>query len=218
MNQNEIQSRIDFFDQKIKDNYFALASYYEHHFICFGELRPVIWENINCLLLGLHQASICTTNHLLERMLKYALCGFHLKGCYVGDPEFNKKVIEGKQLYDKKLLGETIESAYQNSILTQNEMETLKRLKNEFRNPYSHAEIAKIIRDQPPMKKGLFFDLNKAADAHSTGEPIPYTEIQISSYVMAQEIQRSMAISKSKEYFEQVFKIMIAIDEKYQKL
>lgn len=83
MIKEDVQSKIEFFTDRVKNNIGGLYTYYEHNFIHFCELRSLIWGNINCLLFGLYQASIFTTNHLLERMLKHALFNFHTQGYYL---------------------------------------------------------------------------------------------------------------------------------------
>ena len=65
-----LKEYIEHFGKEIVKNLDELNFYYKHEFIFFCEFRTIIYENLNCLLLGLYQASICMTNHLLERMLK----------------------------------------------------------------------------------------------------------------------------------------------------
>ena len=71
--ENGFKKYIEHFGKEIVKNLDELNFYYKHEFLFFCEFGTIIYENLNCLLLGLYQASICMTNHLLERMLKYAL-------------------------------------------------------------------------------------------------------------------------------------------------
>lgn len=213
MIQEDTQSKIEFFSNNIKRNISALYPYYEHYFFCFCELRSVIWENLSCLLLGLHQASICTTNHLLERMLKHSLFILHTKGFYIGNPEYDEKVDESKRLYDDKKLFETIKLACEKGIISQEESNDLNKWRKEIRNPYSHAESSKIIQNHPPLK-GMLFDLNQVVEAKTKGIPMPMQNVEIPSFAIAPYIQSKIAPTISQDYFKRVFEIMVAIDER----
>jgi len=211
-----ISSKVEFFNNKIIENIETLNPFYEHHFILFCNLNTLIYENINCLLLGLNQASIFTTNHLLERMLKVALMDFHTKGYYIGNPEFEIKLEEAKKLYDGKVLNDTINLSVEKSVITEDERKELINLKNEFRNPYSHAEVAKIIKDAPQTFTGFMGNFTGAIDAMTKGKKIPLQQITVPSYAFAQEHQFELAKTKAFDYFKQIFNLMILIDERYQ--
>lgn len=211
-----ILSKAKFFNDKIIDNTAELNPFYKHHFILFCSLDTLIYENLNCLLLGLNQSSIFTTNHLLERMIKVALMDFHTKGYYIGNPGFDMKLEEAKKLYDWKVLNDTIILAVEQGIITEDERKVLTKLKNEFRNPYSHAEAAKIIKDAPPTFSGFMSNFNDAKEAMIKGEPIPMQRVSVSSFAFAQTHQCELAKLKAFDYFKQIFNIMIAIDKRYQ--
>lgn len=211
-----ILSKASFFNDKIIENMAGLDPFYEYHFILFCSLDTLIHENLNCLLLGLNQSSIFTTNHLLERMLKVALMDFHLKGYYIGNPDFETKLEEAKKLYDGKELHKTISLAVEKGIITEDERNELMSLKNEFRNPYSHAEAAKIIKDAPPIFSGFMSNIDDAKEAITKGESIPMQQITVSSYAFAQRHQFEIAKLKAFDYFKKVFNIMVKIDKRYQ--
>ena len=217
MIQDYTQSKIEFFSNNIKSNINELYPYYEHYFFCFCELRSLIWENLSCLLLGLHQASICTTNHLLEQMLKHALFIFHTKVSYIGDSEYDKKIDECKRLYDNKKMFDTIKLACEKGIISQEESDDLNKWRIEVRNPYSHAESSKIIRNYPPLK-GIMFDLNQVVEAKTKKIPIPTQRVEIPPFAIAPYIQSEIAPTMSKDYFKRVFEIMVTIDERLEKL
>lgn len=213
-----ILSKAQFFNDRIIENIEKLNPFYEHHFTLLCNLNTLIYEDLNCLLLGLNQASIFTTNHLLERMLKVALMDFHLKGYYIGNPDFDMKLEEAKRLYDGKVLGETIRLAAEKCVITEDEQKELTNLKNEFRNPYSHAKAAKIIKEAPPIFTGFMVNLNDATDAMTKGNQIPMQQMTVPSYAFAQEHQFELAKSKAFDYFKQIFNIMVEIDKRYQNL
>lgn len=211
-----ILSKTKFFNDKIIENTAELNPFYEYHFILFCNLNTLIYENLNCLLLGLSQSSIFTTNHLLERMIKVALMDFYMKGYYIGNPDFQIKLEEAKKLYDGKVLHETINLAVEKNIITEEERKKLVNLKNEFRNPYSHAEAAKIIKDAPPTFSGFMGNLNDAKEAMTKGESIKMQKRSVPSFAFAQTHQFEIAKSKAFDYFKQIFDIMVEIDKRYQ--
>jgi hypothetical protein len=211
-------SKAQFFNDRIIENTEKLNLFYEHHFTLFCNLNTLVYEDLDCLLLGLNQASIFTTNHLLERMLKVALMDFYMKGYYIGNPDFDMKLEEAKKLYDGEVLGETINLATEKGIIAEDERKELTNLKNEFRNPYSHAEVAKIIKDAPPKFTGFMGNFSEAKDAMKKEEQIPMQQITVPSYAFAQEHQFEIAKSKAFDYFKQIFNIMVEIDKRYQNL
>lgn len=213
MNKEDTQSKVEFFTDRIKKNIGGLNDYYEHNFIHFCELRSLIWENINCLLLELYQASIFTTNHLLERMLKHALFNFHTLGYYIGNPEFDKKVDESIKLYDNKILFETINMALKKGIINQDERDELNKWREEVRNPYSHAESSKIIKNNT-LFKGILIDLKQVEEAKARGIPTPSQSVEIPPFAISPYIQSEIAQEIAQGYFKRVFEIMVAIDER----
>lgn len=213
---NQEQQAIVFFTQNIKDNYSALQSFYEYEFMCFCELRTVIYSNLNCLLLGLYIPSICTTNYLLERMMKLALYTFEMKGHHIGDDDFLSKMTMAKNQYDNKQLYDTIKLAHEKGIITDEEKESLDKLRCKLRNPYSHAELGKIISEVPSSINAIQVSTDKAIDELQAQQQISYTGISTPSYAIADFIQGHHAIFRAKECFVDVFNIMVAIDKRYR--
>lgn len=211
-----MQEKIDYFNSNITKNIDSLIPFYNHRFIAFCQLTTLIYENLNCLLLGLNQASIFTTNHLLERMLKVALIEFHTKGYYIGNPEFEAKLEEAKEQYDGALLNNTITSAFKKNIIVEDEKNELMVLKNNFRNPYSHAQMNSIIKNVPPTFSGFMFNFKDGKDFLRSGEKFEGKAETVSSYVVGQHHQFEIAKTKAFEYFNKVFNIMKSIDERYQ--
>jgi len=212
---NILKSKIEYFNENIINNIDKLKPYYEHDFIVFCQLSTLIYENLNCLLLGLNQASIFTTNHLLERMLKVALTDFHTKGHYIGDTNLNIKLGEAKKMYDRSILNSTIRFAHEQNIISDDEKTKLIELKNEFRNPYSHADIGTIIKDVPTTFKGFMFNINNVKEVILKKEQIPRTEKTVSSFISDQYHQYDIAQLKAFDYFKNIFEIMISIDKRY---
>ena len=191
-----LKEYIEHFGKEIVKNLDELNFYYKHEFIFFCEFRTIIYENLNCLLLGLYQASICMTNHLLERMLKHALIDFEMKGCYIGNPAFN----------------ENISAACKKGIITEEEGGKLKELKNKYRNPYSHASVKKIISEKPELVKGW---IGKFPVPEEDSKPL--RNITVPSEIFSEYYQADIAKKEAFPYFKIVFGTMVAIDQRYQK-
>ena len=207
-----LKEYIEHFGKEIVKNLDELNFYYKHEFIFFCEFRTIIYENLNCLLLGLYQASICMTNHKLERMLKHALIDFEMKGCYIGNPAFNEKLKEGYRLYDNKSLNDNISAACKKGIITEEEGGKLKELKNKYRNPYSHASVKKIISEKPELVKGW---IGKFPVPEEDSKPL--RNITVPSEIFSEYYQADIAKKEAFPYFKIVFGTMVAIDQRYQK-
>ena len=207
-----LKEYIEHFGKEIVKNLDELNFYYKHEFIFFSEFRTNIYENLNCLLLGLYQASICMTNHLLERMLKHALIDFEMKGCYIGNPAFNEKLKEGYRLYDNKSLNDNTSAACKKGIITEEEGGKLKELKNKYRNPYSHASVKKIISEKPELVKGW---IGKFPVPEEDSKPL--RNITVPSEIFSEYYQADIAKKEAFPYFKIVFGTMVAIDQRYQK-
>jgi hypothetical protein len=213
----EIISKVKYFRENILKNMRALERFYNHKFYLFAEQKILIDENLDCLLIGLNQASIVTTNHLMERMLKVALIKFHTMHFSVGDPELQTKLGEAKQKYDGKYLFESIKNAFDRKIINEEEKKELLEFKDKFRNPYSHAEISKIVTDTPSTFSGHLFSFKEIENALQKGEKIPVGEkTEVPTDIMYQIIQVDKADCVSFDYFQQVFTIMCNIDERYK--
>lgn len=118
------------------------------------ELDPLRGEISKCLICDLCQASIALTNHLMEKFLKIIVIDADVKQRIKEKVDLNQDVdifsIYKPSLdkYDGCDLYKTLNEAKERSLLTENQYGRLIDLKNEFRNPYSHAQISKISKDQ----------------------------------------------------------------------
>jgi hypothetical protein len=196
---------------------FRLEPFYNFRFCLFCQQKVLVDEILNCLLLGFNQASIFTTNHLLERVLKVSLMRKYTEGLFIGNPEFNKKSNEAKNQYDNQTLRNNIQCAFDLKILTQEERDKLIELKNKFRNPYSHAQMSPILKDLPQEFTGFMGSSSDAIDALNKGISIPMEKISVPTHIMEQEIQKDEANYSALDYFQEVFKIMCSIENKMNK-
>ena len=208
------------FQNSIDRNITDLIEYYEANLYEFTELTGLRNEIINCLLLELYQASIFTTNHFLERLIKIALIKNHTIGFNYSQPEdYNKKIDESKKLYDSLILSESLKQALKQSLITQDEFTLLTTLRKEMRNPYSHAEVAKINEHNPKIFTGFMFNLEDVKTKLMNNEPLIVpspTHIDTFSPTFAQLYQDQNAKELAFNYFKSIHQFLIKIEQRFK--
>ncbi|MCG8796699.1 hypothetical protein [Tenacibaculum finnmarkense] len=218
---NEIKQKSDFFSELINKNYNQLKELYSHSFMEFSELNKLKIEILNCQLFELYQSSIFSTNHFMERMIKLALIKLHTIEFDFSDIEkYSEKLKESEKEYDKLVLFKSLEKALKKELITTKQYNYLINAKNNFRNPYSHAEVSKIIKNDNDFT-GFMFDIsdvqNKLKEGKILDIPNP-TIIPKFSPGIAQLLQENNSKEKAFEYFENVFKILKEIEKKITEL
>lgn len=209
--------------QKLVDaNYEQLKKYFlhqPHHFLPLTSLRNEILQN---LLLNLFQTAIFGTNHLLERLIKLSLIEKHTLGLNYSNHElYNQKTLEAIELYDNLTLFESLKAAEEQNLITDLEKSTFTEIRKKIRNPFSHAEIKKIINDAPPKFTGFMFNINDVKESLIKGVSIPQgekKEITTLSSTFSQLYQKDFSEQIALNYFENVYSILISIDKKLQEL
>lgn len=208
------------YQKLIDENYEPLKEYFlhqPHHFLALTSLRNEILQN---LLLNLFQTAIFGTNHLLERLIKLSLIEKHTLGINYSNHElYNQKTIEAIELYDKLTLYDSLKAAYEQNLITEEEKKTLTELRKKIRNPFSHAEIKKIINEAPPKFTGFMFNIKDVEESLNKGLPIPQgerKEITTLSSTFSQVYQKNFSEQIALNYFETVYNILINIDKKLQ--
>ncbi|TCD27765.1 hypothetical protein EZ456_07395 [Pedobacter psychrodurus] len=210
------------FNNSIDKNYKVLSKYFETKHSHFIELTSLINENLKCLILDLHQASIFSTNHLLERVMKLVLIKKYTIGINYSQPElYNQKTEEAIKKYDAEKLFNTLLFAKNEKLITEQEYKILNELRDKVRNPYSHAETKKIIADAPPKFKGYMFNINDVKEQLMQGKPINAgikTEITTLSSTFSQLYQENFSKDLALDYFRTVFEILIKLDQRLNRL
>lgn len=201
---------------KANQNFENLNQYYNHNLFELIDLQSIIYENLNCLLLELNQSSIFTTNHLFERLLKLVLIKKYTLGIDYSNPElYNKKVNEAVRIYDAINLNQSIDKITDLNIICKTKSQDLKELKNKFRNPFSHAETAKINSNAPDYHIGFMFDIqeiqNKLISNQEINLPEP-TYISTKSPSIAQLLQFDRSKNDALYYFDKIFKLIIELE------
>jgi hypothetical protein len=198
------------FNNKIGNNFERLRPYYEQKFNQLTELTTLKFEILNCLMLGFHQASICTTNHFLERALKLSLIHLYTLGLTFFDKDYNQKTQEAHNKYDRKL-------ALDNQLITNDEFATLTKIKGRFRDSYSHAEMEAILGDIPKFvpTRAYSFDSVKTSLRNNTPlvEPIHLKHLTIQPS-LAQHLQEIKSKALAQSYFNDVYNILMEIDKR----
>src|SRR5690606_31157718 len=101
---------LSFLNNRIENNTNQYQEYFDMKLHSFCELEGLRKENIFCLILEFYQASIFTTNHLLERLLKLALIKNHTKGYNLSNYIiYNQMLQEAILQFDGKDMNHIIE-------------------------------------------------------------------------------------------------------------
>lgn len=206
----------------IEKNHETLKEYFDDKLFHFVSLTNLRNETLQCLLLELNQASIFTTNHFLERMIKLALIEKHTLNLNYSNAElYNEKTVEAIKLYDNLVLFESLKLAKEEDLITEAEQKILNDFRSKIRNPYSHAEIKKILNEAPKNFTGFMFNLNEVKESLSKGEPIKMGEkkvITTYSSAISQLYQENLSQQIALNYFKTVYKILKNIEERIEKM
>jgi hypothetical protein len=210
------------FSKKIEVNYRLLEKFYNDNLLVFCELTSLRNEILSCILLGLNQASIFTTNHLMERILKLSLIKkYTLKYNYLNTVLYNQKIKEAIEKYDGIILNKSIELALSENIISKEQEIRLKELKNEFRNPFSHAEVSKINAQAPEFFKGHMFSFEEVKNNLINNNPIQIPEqieISTSSPAIAQFYQENVSKENAYSYFEEIYTFLKVLEGKFDEM
>ncbi|KQN32355.1 hypothetical protein ASE92_17260 [Pedobacter sp. Leaf41] len=206
------------FLNSIDKNYNSISVYFETKHSHFIELTSLINEILKCLILELNQASIFSTNHLLERLVKLVLIKKHTLGINYSQPDlYNQKTEEAIKKYDGEILFNTLLFAKKEKLITDEESQTLNNLRDKVRNPYSHAGTKKIIADAPAKFVGFMFNINDIKEQLMQGKAITggtKTEITTLSPTFSQLYQESFSKDLALDYFRTVFEVLVKLDER----
>ncbi|MBP6971206.1 MAG: hypothetical protein KBB44_07330 [Bacteroidaceae bacterium] len=195
------QMSIDY--EKIKE---IFNSPYGHN-----ALDPLRDEICKCYICGLYQATITLTNHFLEKSLKYCLgLKYSIENIKDG-MEIQNVFIDGINKYDIYNLGRSIEEAFLQGLITEEQKQELKGFKDEFRNSYSHAN-KKTLNDTTVRAQQIpiynlennFEDFCKQCFDMSLDNEIPAENLPF----VQGDLQSAIAKEKCYPYFESVDKIV----------
>ncbi|MBD3892155.1 hypothetical protein [Olleya marilimosa] len=214
---DEIKRKSDFYSGLIDKNYNQLKEFYDYSFMEFCELNLLKNEILTCQLFELFQSSIFSTNHLLERMLKLSLIKLHTIDFDYSDLEkYTEKLNESESEFDGLTLFNSLKKALEKELITEMEYNYLIKAKNNFRNPYSHAEVGKVIKNDNDFS-GFMFDINDVKEKLKSGKPLDIPKPTILpkfSPAIAQMLQENNSKQFAFEYFKEVFGILKELENR----
>lgn len=214
---DEIKRKSDFYSGLIDKNSNHLKEFYDHSFMEFCELNLLKNEILTCQLFELFQSSIFSTNHLLERMIKLSLIKLHTIDFDYSDLEkYKEKLIESETEFDGLTLFNSLKKALEKELITETEYNYLINAKNNFRNPYSHAEVGKVIKNDNDFN-GFMFNINDVKEKLKSGKPLDIpkpTVLPKFSPAIAQMLQENNSKQFAFEYFKEVFGILKELENR----
>ncbi|WP_025141562.1 hypothetical protein [Pedobacter jeongneungensis] len=206
------------FAEKTKLNYKVIEKYLEPKADYFLSLSSLRLEILKTLMLELFQASIFATNHFLERLIKLALIQKYTLGVNYAQSElYNKLTEEAIKKYDGLNLIDSLKLALKEGLLSQQDFDQLEDVKNKIRNPYSHAETKKIIKDAPAKFSGFMFSFEEVKNSLKSGKEVKLgqkTQITTLSSTFSQLYQQEFSREIALSYFDLIFKMMLSINRK----
>lgn len=176
-----------------------------------NELKSIISEICDCLIIGNGQAAITLTNHLFENSLKQTLITWDSQGKQFDvskrlDDVFKNEV----ETYDDKDIEPNINKCKSKGLVTKDEAKRLIELKNIFRNPFSHASYSKLFKDaSTTIYSG---GLENPADIKEETVDISKTPFL---YLLAQE---QFAQKNAFLYFLEIYEFIDKMDQKLLEL
>lgn len=147
---------------QIKNNYSIVRDAYQNTYD-WPDLDPIRHEASLCLMFGLNQAAITLTNHLLENLLKTTLITYHSKGKFPKDSSDKlesliKMTSEAREKYGSMKLGNCINATRQAGLITKEQKNNLHKIRDSFRNAFSHADKEKIFQDSSVPAQAMSLD------------------------------------------------------------
>lgn len=206
----------------IDQNFEKWNKYLNDDLYYFVSLKSICFEIIKCLIFELDQTAISSTNHLLERFVKLSLINHHTINYNYSNVEmYNEKTLEAIELYDRQKLYNNLKSIKEQNLITNEEYALLDNYRDKIRNPYSHAELKKILENAPNKFTGYMFKLSDLNDVLS-GKKTMYQggkkEITTYSSAISQLYQENYSKKIASDYFKNVFTIMKNVDDRLKKL
>jgi hypothetical protein len=197
------------FVDSLNKNFARRSKYYDFKFLVFHELRGLVFEINNCLILEFHRATITLTNNLLERLLKltliYSEAGIGPKPAEDWGTIFE----EPNRKYSSIPLGNSIEKCRKLDLITEQEKIFLfDKIRELMRNGFSHADSNKILEGVPAETT-----MYQASFANPT-EIKPVTVKQtVVPFIQAVHIE-NFAKANAEYYFDFVLELMGRIENR----
>ncbi len=147
-------------EQGFLKNYISIRKIYKNEY-GWPELDPIRYELCLCIIYGHFQAALTLTNHLVEALLKYSLiyATFIMKK----DKRKGKDIVlslvedmeQGIQQYDDETMYNNINTAFKLGLINKTQKNRLHQIRENIRNPYSHADKSKMYGDSIVPVQGI---------------------------------------------------------------
>lgn len=189
----ELQNRIKIF----KENYTKVSFEFENEYE-YPVLDPLRYEICLCIFFNLSQAAITLTNHLIESALKRILSHNDFYIDYKKNPELGylRDLPKYFKKYDSNNLYDNIKKAFSKGLINETEKKELLRIKEAYRNAYSHADKSKTFKDQKDII--LELGLNENGEMKNTEHEINIKEMPLFQGIF----QAIRAENEAVEYFK----------------
>ncbi len=182
-------------------------------FIKYGKLNvlnglnSIISEICDCLIIGSTQAAITLTNHLFENSLKQTLITWDSQGRRFGDlGQMDETFKNEVETYDDAVLSSNIKKCQNKGLITEKDAERLNKLKNTYRNPFSHASYSKLFKHDST----IFYSTNLKNLAEIKKETVSISKVPLLSLLAQEEFAKNNALS----YFLEVYEFIDKMDKK----
>ena len=189
------------------DNTIGLVALKRNSLYVLIDLRAIINEICDCLIIGCNQAAITLTNHLFENALKHILITWDSQGRRFSENQpmeetFKKEV----KRYDNKNLNDNIEACKERNLISEEEANRLKELKINFRNPLSHASYMNLFKNVTiPIWRGKFNN-----PGHIVEEKVNIATVPSFSVFAQKEYANKCAFG----YFIEIYAFIGIVDKK----
>lgn len=134
------------FIDSLHKNYEKYNLYYDYEYKIFHSFKPLVSEIVKCLILELYEAAITLTNHFLESLLKTALINNDLGINPIPTEEWDEKFSASSKMYNNNILAKNIDLCLSAKLLTEDEANSHRKIKNLMRNGFSHADPSQILK------------------------------------------------------------------------
>lgn len=172
-----------------------------------NDLKAIISEICECLIINANQAAITLTNHLYESMLKQALIIWDSKGKRLNEKEKLDEIYKNEVTeYGDKNMESNINRCKSKGLITKEEAKRLVYLKSRYRDTFSHASSSKLFKDVLiPVYKG-----NLASPLNIRKEYVNISRIPM----FCLEAQKIFADANAYGYFIEIYSYIDNLDRK----